>query len=122
MCAETMRSEGEPLQRGPGVSLGQSAPAQSREVKSEVQGLQTRLSNVQEVLEERRSGRARQGLSSMSERSPVMATHEAKRGWNEVTGAVRGSFRSVLLGWTDPVSGDRLTVRMRGEDGLLASL
>ncbi len=51
-----------------------------------------------------------------------MATHEAKRGWNEVTGAVRGSFRSVLLGWTDPVSGERLTVRMRGEDGLLASL
>lgn len=51
-----------------------------------------------------------------------MATHDAKRGWNEVHGAVRGSFRSVLLGWTDPVSGDRLTVRMRGEDGLLASL
>ena len=51
-----------------------------------------------------------------------MATHDAKRGWNEVRGAVRGSFRSVLLGWTDPVSGDRLTVRMRGEDGLLASL
>jgi hypothetical protein len=64
----------------------------------------------------------RKGLSSMSERSKVMATHEARRGWNEVKGAVRGSFRSVLLGWTDPISGDRLTVRMRGEDGLLASL
>jgi len=61
-------------------------------------------------------------MMQASERRIPVATQDGKRGWNEVTGAVRGSFRSVLLGWTDPVSGDRLTVRMRGEDGLLASL
>lgn len=43
-------------------------------------------------------------------------------GRTPVSGALRGAFRSVLLGWTDPVSGERLTVRMRGEGGLLESL
>ena len=39
-----------------------------------------------------------------------------------MTGELRGAFRSVLLGWTDPVSGERLTVRMRGDRGMIDSL
>ena len=49
-------------------------------------------------------------------------THHTGSGRDPLEGALRGAFRSVLLGWTDPVSGERLTVRMRGERGLIDSL
>jgi len=37
-------------------------------------------------------------------------------------GRVRASFRSVLLGWTDEESGDRLTVQLRGSERFLGDL
>ena len=39
-----------------------------------------------------------------------------------VRGAVRGRFRSALLGWTDPESGERLTVDLHGSDSFLQAL
>lgn len=62
------------------------------------------------------------GVHGQSKALPERQAQPETKALPEVNGAVRGSFRSVLLGWTDPVSGERLTLRMRGEDGLLDSL
>ncbi|MCK6447552.1 MAG: hypothetical protein L6Q99_14265 [Planctomycetes bacterium] len=38
------------------------------------------------------------------------------------TGAVRARFRSAWLGWTDPHTGERLTVRMDGDSDFVSEL
>lgn len=43
-------------------------------------------------------------------------------GRRELTGEVRGRVRSALMGWTDPVTGDRLRVSVKGESGLVEAL
>ncbi len=43
-------------------------------------------------------------------------------GRRRVVGEVRGSFRSAKLGWTDPQSGERLTLRLDAQDGLIETL
>jgi len=66
------------------------------------------------IVDRRRTGRSMEG--------GTMSRQEETSGRDELNGELRGSFRSVLLGWTDPVSGESLTLRMRGEDGLADSL
>lgn len=51
-----------------------------------------------------------------------METHGRMSGRRKVVGAVRGAFRSAKLGWTDPQSGERLTLELDGGDGLIESL
>ena len=51
-----------------------------------------------------------------------METNAGTSGRRPVRGAVRGAFRSALLGWTDPESGARLRVQVRGECELVESL
>lgn len=41
---------------------------------------------------------------------------------NVVNGAVRGAFRSVRLGWTDAVSGERLLVETSGDSSFFRAL
>ncbi|HVS16974.1 MAG TPA: hypothetical protein VMT18_00135 [Planctomycetota bacterium] len=41
---------------------------------------------------------------------------------NVVNGAVRGAFRSVRLGWTDAVSGERLLVETSGDSSYFRAL
>lgn len=38
------------------------------------------------------------------------------------SGAVRARFRSAWLGWTDPHTGERLTVRMDGDSDFVSEL
>lgn len=51
----------------------------------------------------------------MNHREPVS-------GRNPVNGAVRGSFRSVRLGWTDEVTGERLLVETSGDSSFFRAL
>jgi len=44
------------------------------------------------------------------------------RAGNVVNGAVRGAFRSVRLGWTDAVTGERLLVETSGDSSFFRAL
>lgn len=48
--------------------------------------------------------------------------HEKHRSSDPVQGELRGRVRSARLAWTDPQSGERLTVDLQGSDGFLRSL
>ncbi len=54
------------------------------------------------------------------EQDPRSAPGAAQDGGDPGLGARR--FRSVLLGWTDPETGDRLSVRMDGSRSLVSRL
>jgi hypothetical protein len=51
-----------------------------------------------------------------------MEQHGVGSGRRRLSGTVQGAFRSALLGWTDPVTGKRLTVQLQGELDLIESL
>jgi hypothetical protein len=46
----------------------------------------------------------------------------SQSGRNVVNGAVRGAFRSVRLGWTDAVTGERLLVETSGDASFFRAL
>lgn len=57
------------------------------------------------------------GRSSERERSRIASRTADRRSVNRPSardGHVRHAFRSLILGWTDPESGDQLTVDVRG--------
>lgn len=47
---------------------------------------------------------------------------ETTQPWCGEGGRVRASYRSTWLGWTDPQTGERLTVRMSGEGDFISEL
>lgn len=51
-----------------------------------------------------------------------MEPQNQKSGRNVVNGAVRGAFRSVRLGWTDAVTGERLMVETSGDSSFFSAL
>jgi hypothetical protein len=51
-----------------------------------------------------------------------MEPQETRSGRNVVNGALRGAFRSVRLGWTDEVSGERLLVETSGDSSFFSAL
>lgn len=51
-----------------------------------------------------------------------MESKQAESGRNVVNGALRGAFRSVRLGWTDEVSGERLLVETSGDSSFFRAL
>ena len=51
-----------------------------------------------------------------------MDTQLNQGGREPVNGALRGSFRSVRMAWTDEVSGERLTIETRGDSGFFEAL
>ena len=51
-----------------------------------------------------------------------MDSQDQLSGRQPVRGAVRGAFRSVHLGWTDPVTGEHLTVETQADSGFLRAL
>lgn len=51
-----------------------------------------------------------------------MQYEEQPSGRRKLVGEVRGRVRSALMGWTDPVTGDRLRISVKGEPGLVDSL
>ena len=51
-----------------------------------------------------------------------MREENQESGRRKLTGEVRGRVRSALMGWTDPVTGDRLRVTVKGENGLVEAL
>jgi hypothetical protein len=57
---------------------------------------------------------------SVSEQT--MDAQQPQSGRNVVNGAVRGAFRSVRLGWTDAVTGDRLLVETSGDSSFFRAL
>jgi hypothetical protein len=57
-----------------------------------------------------------------SVRRGTMDSQHSSSGRNPVRGALRGAFRSLRLGWTDPVSGERLTIDADGDSSFFESL
>lgn len=55
-------------------------------------------------------------------REQTMDAQQPQSGRNVVNGAVRGAFRSVRLGWTDAVTGDRLLVETSGDSSFFRAL
>lgn len=51
-----------------------------------------------------------------------MGAEQHHSGRRPLSGSVRGVVRSALLGWTDPVSGERLRIRVEGQDDLVETL
>jgi hypothetical protein len=53
---------------------------------------------------------------------PLESERARQRSADPVQGELRGHVRSARLAWTDPESGDRLTVDLHGSEGFLRSL
>lgn len=51
-----------------------------------------------------------------------MDSQQTGSGRNVVNGALRGAFRSVRLGWTDTVTGERLLVETSGDSSFVRAL
>lgn len=51
-----------------------------------------------------------------------MEAQQPRRSHNVVNGAVRGAFRSVRLGWTDAVTGERLMIETSGDSSFFSAL
>lgn len=51
-----------------------------------------------------------------------MESQEPQSGRNVVNGALRGAFRSVRMGWTDAVTGERLAVETSGDSSFFRAL
>lgn len=51
-----------------------------------------------------------------------MESQQPRSGRNVVNGTLRGSFRSVRLGWTDAVTGERLLVETSGDAAFFRAL